>query len=73
VVNDNHGRFALRSAATLPPGPIYADRANRYDICEVREDVLLTDGTGRRAAGRLAVQQPDPGHYPRRSDRSGSL
>jgi DNA polymerase V len=35
VVNDRHGRFALRSAATLPLGPIYADRANGYDICDV--------------------------------------
>jgi nucleotidyltransferase/DNA polymerase involved in DNA repair len=36
IVNDRHGRFALRSAATLPLGPIYADRANGYDICDVR-------------------------------------
>jgi nucleotidyltransferase/DNA polymerase involved in DNA repair len=35
-VNDRLGRFALRSAATLPLGPIYADTANGYDICDVR-------------------------------------
>ncbi len=36
AVNDSHGRFTLRSAATLPLGSIYADRANGYDICDVR-------------------------------------
>jgi nucleotidyltransferase/DNA polymerase involved in DNA repair len=35
AVNDRHGRFALRSAATLPLGAIYADPANSYDICDV--------------------------------------
>jgi hypothetical protein len=35
VVNDKHGRFALRSAATLALGPVYADPANGYDICDV--------------------------------------
>jgi nucleotidyltransferase/DNA polymerase involved in DNA repair len=35
AINGRHGRFALRSAATLPLGPIYADRANGYDICDV--------------------------------------
>jgi hypothetical protein len=35
AVNDRHGRFALRSAATLPLGPVYNDRANGYDICDV--------------------------------------
>lgn len=36
VVNERHGRFALRSAATLPLAPIYRDPANEYDICDVR-------------------------------------
>jgi nucleotidyltransferase/DNA polymerase involved in DNA repair len=36
AVNGRHGRFALRSGATLPLGPIYADRANGYDICDVK-------------------------------------
>ncbi len=35
-VNDRIGRFTLRSAATLPLAGIYADRANGYDICDVR-------------------------------------
>jgi nucleotidyltransferase/DNA polymerase involved in DNA repair len=34
-INDRLGRFALRSAATLPLDPIYADMANSYDICDV--------------------------------------
>ena len=35
-VNDRHGRFALRSAATLPLASIYQDTANGYDICDIR-------------------------------------
>jgi hypothetical protein len=35
AVNQKHGRFALRSGATLPLGAIYADRANEFDICDV--------------------------------------
>jgi nucleotidyltransferase/DNA polymerase involved in DNA repair len=35
-VNARVGRFALRSGATLPLKAIYADRANGYDICDVR-------------------------------------
>jgi hypothetical protein len=35
LINARHGRFALRSAATLPLGAIYADRAYSYDICDV--------------------------------------
>lgn len=35
-VNARHGRFALRSAATLPLASIYVDPANGYDICDVR-------------------------------------
>jgi DNA polymerase V len=35
-VNVKHGRFLLRSAATLPLVEIYRDSANGYDICDVR-------------------------------------
>ena len=35
AINERHGRFALRSAATLPLKAIYADGANAYDICDV--------------------------------------
>ncbi len=35
-VNFRQGRFALRSAATLPLAAIYQDGANSYDICDVR-------------------------------------
>jgi len=38
-VNDRHGRFSLRSAATLPLVDIYRDAANQYDICDVRGKV----------------------------------
>jgi nucleotidyltransferase/DNA polymerase involved in DNA repair len=34
-VNARHGRFVLRSAATLPLVNIYRDSANEYDICDV--------------------------------------
>jgi nucleotidyltransferase/DNA polymerase involved in DNA repair len=34
-INQRIGRFALRSAATLPLPSIYADIANGYDICDV--------------------------------------
>jgi hypothetical protein len=40
-VNESHGRFALRSAATLPLGSVYADRANGYDICDVRDKMCF--------------------------------
>jgi DNA polymerase V len=36
AVNVKHGRFLLRSAATLPLVEIYRDSANGYDICDVR-------------------------------------
>jgi nucleotidyltransferase/DNA polymerase involved in DNA repair len=36
VANDRHGRFALRSAATLALGAIYDDEANEWDICDVK-------------------------------------
>jgi DNA polymerase V len=35
-VNAKHGRFAIRSGATLSLAPIYRDTANNYDICDVR-------------------------------------
>jgi nucleotidyltransferase/DNA polymerase involved in DNA repair len=35
-VNARIGRFALRSAATLPLAPIYRDPSNAYDICDIR-------------------------------------
>jgi nucleotidyltransferase/DNA polymerase involved in DNA repair len=35
-VNERHGRFILRSGATLPLPAIYRDPANQYDICDVR-------------------------------------
>jgi DNA polymerase V len=40
-VNRRHGRFALRSAATLPLASIYRDRSNGYDICEVRGKICF--------------------------------
>ncbi len=35
-INLSQGRFALRSAATLPLASIYQDTANGYDICDIR-------------------------------------
>jgi DNA polymerase V len=35
-VNRRHGRFAVRSAATLPLVGVYRDPSNEYDICDVR-------------------------------------
>lgn len=40
-INERHGRFALRSAATLPLTPIYRDMANSYDICDVRGKICF--------------------------------
>ena len=40
-VNDRHGRFLLRSAATLPLASIYRDSANGYDICDVRGKICF--------------------------------
>ncbi len=36
AVNEKHGRFAMRSGATLPLAGMYADGAHGYDICDVR-------------------------------------
>lgn len=35
AVNSRHGRFAIRSGATMPLVEIYADAAHSYDICDV--------------------------------------
>jgi DNA polymerase V len=35
-VNGRHGRFVLRSAATLPLEEVYRDPSNGFDICDVR-------------------------------------
>ncbi len=40
-VNQRLGRFALRSAATLPLYSIYQDRSNSYDICDVRGKICF--------------------------------
>ncbi|ADB18382.1 DNA-directed DNA polymerase [Pirellula staleyi DSM 6068] len=34
-INSRHGRFALRSAATLPLTEIYADESHSYEICDI--------------------------------------
>ena len=36
AINRRHGRFVIRSAATLPLVGIYRDASNEYDICDVR-------------------------------------
>jgi DNA polymerase V len=41
AINARHGRFALRSAATLPLVSIYRDTANEYDICDVRGKICF--------------------------------
>jgi nucleotidyltransferase/DNA polymerase involved in DNA repair len=41
AVNARHGRFALRSAATLPLVGVYRDPANEYDICDVRGKIYF--------------------------------
>jgi nucleotidyltransferase/DNA polymerase involved in DNA repair len=41
AVNARHGRFALRSAATLPLAPIYNDPANSYDICDIHAKICF--------------------------------
>jgi DNA polymerase V len=35
-INERIGRFALRSAATLPLTQLYADRANNYEVCDIQ-------------------------------------
>jgi hypothetical protein len=41
AVNAHLGRFALRSAATLPLSEVYRDAANAYDICDVRGTICF--------------------------------
>jgi DNA polymerase V len=41
AINAKHGRFLLRSAATLPLAAIYRDPANQYDICDIRGKVCF--------------------------------
>lgn len=41
LINERHGRFALRSAATLPLASIYGDEANGYDICDVHGKICF--------------------------------
>jgi nucleotidyltransferase/DNA polymerase involved in DNA repair len=40
-VNHRHGRFTLRSAATLYLPAVYRDAANAYDICDVRGKICF--------------------------------
>lgn len=35
-VNERHGRFAVRSGATLPRVGVYRDPSNEWDICDMR-------------------------------------
>lgn len=41
AVNERHGRFTLRSGATIPLGHIYRDAANGFDICDVRGKICF--------------------------------
>ena len=34
-INNEMGRFAIRSGATLPLVDVYGDCANNYDICDI--------------------------------------
>jgi nucleotidyltransferase/DNA polymerase involved in DNA repair len=40
-INARHGRFVLRSAATLPLTSIYRDRSNEFDICDIRGKICF--------------------------------
>jgi DNA polymerase V len=40
-INNRHGRFSLRSAATLHLPAIYHDTANGYDICDIRGKICF--------------------------------
>ncbi|HEU5116374.1 MAG TPA: nucleotidyltransferase, partial [Isosphaeraceae bacterium] len=35
-INERHGRFILRSGATLPLRAIYLDPSNSFDVCDIR-------------------------------------
>lgn len=41
AVNDRHGRFKVRSGATLYLPAVYRDPANSFDICDVRGKVCF--------------------------------
>ncbi len=41
MANEKHGRFAVRSASTLPLTDIYADAANDYDICDIQGKICF--------------------------------
>jgi DNA polymerase V len=41
TVNARVGRFAVRSAATLPLTDVYRDEAQQYDICDVRGKICF--------------------------------
>jgi hypothetical protein len=36
LINQRIGRFALRSAATLPLVQLYGDSANNYEVCDIQ-------------------------------------
>jgi nucleotidyltransferase/DNA polymerase involved in DNA repair len=40
-INEQLGRFALRSGATLPLADIYRDREQGYDICDIRGKICF--------------------------------
>lgn len=40
-VNQRHGRFAVRSAATLPLVGVYRDPSNEWDICDIRGKICF--------------------------------
>ncbi len=40
-INGRQGRFAVRSAATLPLFEIYRDKAGEYDVCDIRGKVCF--------------------------------
>lgn len=40
-INGQFGRFAIRSAATLPIDDIYADPTNGFDICDIRDKMCF--------------------------------
>ena len=57
-INARHGRFVLRSAATLPLAPIYRDTANEYDICDIRGKIMflaVVSGQWQWARNRLIL------------------
>jgi DNA polymerase V len=41
AINDRHGRFALRSGATLPLASIYQDPASAFDICDASREKMI--------------------------------